>query len=105
MKSTGNSAMLVATVLVAPLPYLELRYASKHCAQFPYPLFIGLWLVAAASVLVAAPLARAALAGENVLKHPAGAGVRVAFLAVAALFWAGIVIDQWPCFAGVPNCG
>ncbi len=112
MKATLTRAMLVASALVAPLLYLELRYASRNYAQgplppvvqFPIPLFIILWLIPVVSVLVAAPLMRAAHAGQNLLDRPVALAVRVAFLLIAALLWAGIVADQWPCFMGLPNC-
>jgi hypothetical protein len=30
--------------------------------------------------------------------------LRVVFLAFIARMWIGILIDQMPCFLGVPNC-
>ena len=45
MKTTMITAMLVSTALVAPLVYLELRYALPIYTEFPYPLFAILWLL------------------------------------------------------------
>ena len=38
------------------------------------------------------------------MAHPTNLLFRVAFLALIAIIWAGILIDQLPCFLGVPNC-
>jgi hypothetical protein len=70
MKTTLIAAMLISTALVAPLVYLELRYAAQIYTQFPYTLFGILWLLAAAFVLAAAPLIRTLRAGESVLVRP-----------------------------------
>jgi hypothetical protein len=104
MKTSLITATLVSTILVAPLVYLELRYAMQNYSNFPYPLFAILWLIAAAFILAAAPVIQAVRAGESVLKRPALLVIRVVFLVLAAIFWTGIVNDQMPCFLGVPNC-
>ncbi len=102
--ATLTAAVLLPTALVAPLVCLELRYASQYSATFPYPLFLTLWLLAAVSVLVAAPLLRAVRHGHAVLAHPVVFALRVALLALAALLWVALVADQWPCFMGAPGC-
>jgi hypothetical protein len=104
MKTTIIGALLVSTALVAPLIYLELRYAKMIYSEFPYPLFATLWFVAAAFVVVAAPLIHAVRAGESVLARPVVLTARIGFLILAALFWTFLVKDQMPCFLGVPNC-
>lgn len=102
--ATLTAAVLLPTALVAPLIYLEWRYASHYYAAFPYALFLTLWLLAAVSVLVAAPLLRTVRQGRAVLAHPVAFAFRVALLALATLLWVAIVADQWPCFLGVPGC-
>ncbi|MGH9722445.1 MAG: hypothetical protein ACRD8O_19715 [Bryobacteraceae bacterium] len=104
IKTNMITATLVSTVLVAPFSYLELRYGTHNYSRFPYELFTILWLLAAAFILVAAPLVRAARARENLLGRPGLLMVRVVFLVFSALFWIGLVNDQMPCFLGVPNC-
>lgn len=104
MKSTGIIAMLVGAALVAPLVYLEFRYAMKIHSSFPFALFEMLWLVAAACVFVAAPILRVQRAGESLLGRPGVLVARVSFLVMAVLFWSGIVHDQMACFPGTPNC-
>ncbi|HXG34690.1 MAG TPA: hypothetical protein VNJ11_15095 [Bryobacteraceae bacterium] len=98
------AAVLLPTALVAPLVYLEWRYASHYYAAFPYALFLTLWLLAAVSVLVAAPLLRTVRQGRAVLAHPVTSALRVALLALATVLWVALVADQWPCFMGAPGC-
>ena len=101
---TMLSAAFASTALVLPFVYLELRNGSQNSADFPYPLFIVLWALPAASLLSAIPVVRTLRAGRNVLDRPGVLAVRVAFLILAAWFWVGLVNDQMPCFLGVPNC-
>jgi hypothetical protein len=101
MRSTAIAAALLSTGLAAPLLYLELRNGYSN---FPYPLFAVLWLVPAAFVFAAAPLARTIRAGESLLANPVVLGARVGFLLLAAFFWTAVVNDQLPCFFGAPNC-
>jgi hypothetical protein len=104
IKSNLITAALGSTLLVAPLIYLELHHAAKNYASFPYVLFAVLWLAPAAFLLTAASMLRAMRGGENVLARPAVFAISLAFLVLAAFFWAGLVNDQMPCFLGVPNC-
>jgi hypothetical protein len=104
MKNTTIVATLLSTVLVAPLAYLQLHNAKQNPWQFPYPLFAILWLVPVAFIFTAAPLIRGVQAGQSVLERPGWFLARVVFLVLAAMFWAGLVNDQMPCFLGVPNC-
>ncbi len=97
-------AMLAAAALVAPLVALEMRFGGATFSSLASPLFVLLWLVATAFAIVAAPLIRAALAGEGLLARPGVLAARVGFLVLAAGVWIVIVQDQWPCFLGVPNC-
>jgi hypothetical protein len=73
-------------------------------SDFPYPVFLVLWLVPAVSVLAVAPLIRSIRAGETVLTGPGTLVARAGVLVLLALFWALVVSDQMPCFLGVPNC-
>jgi hypothetical protein len=101
MKTTIVTAISVSTALVAPLVYLQLRYANYG---FLDPLFAVLWIVPAAFVLTAAPLVRTVRAGQSIFAHPFLLTVRLGFLVLAGFFWVILVNDQLPCFLGVPNC-
>jgi hypothetical protein len=62
------------------------------------------WLLAAAFVLMMTPIVRNQRSvGLNL------AGIfrlmpRVAIVPLIAWLWLGLVVDQMPCFLGVPNC-
>ena len=73
-------------------------------ANFPIVLFAVMWLLAMAFVMILAPVVRSARAGGGVLANPTGLLVRTAFLIPIAAFWLALVVDQMPCFLGVPNC-
>ena len=89
------TASLTSTILLAPLAFLELRYASQSYSSFPYVLFAVLWLLSFAFVITAVPLVRG--------RRGSVLG-RLAIMSVFAVLWIGIVQDQLPCFLGVPNC-
>lgn len=97
-------AVITGALLVLPFVILELTMGQKSYSGFPLPLFGILWLLPAIFTLVAASIARTVRAGESLLTHPAAFLFRIAFLAIIAIFWAGLVNDQMPCFLGVPNC-
>ena len=99
-------AALIGFILVLPLAILESLNANVTGQNAPglIVLFGLLWLLPAAFVVALAPLVRAARAGRGVAASPVNLLIRVAFLALVAVAWVGIVIDQMPCFMGVPNC-
>ena len=83
---------------VAIVPFLVMQLIARSIQEdFPVALFVSLWLVAAAFVGLALPIARRVHRGT-------GLWVRVAALGVLAWVWVSIVVDQMPCFLGVPNC-
>ena len=67
-------------------------------------LFGLLWLLPTAFLVILMPIVRNVRAGNNLMAHPIDLLLRVAFLAITAMMWGGIVVDQLPCFLGVPNC-
>lgn len=97
-------AALVGLLLVLPLIILELVNRRNFNEGFPVPLFGFLWLLPAAFVVVLVPLVRAARAGNSITANPISLLFRLTTLALIAVFWGGLLIDQLPCFLGVPNC-
>lgn len=100
-----RTAAVLSAAIVAPLLALELRHPSPGPVRIADVgvLFGVLWTLAFASVLAALPLvgeARAAgLAGR-----PFAVAARAGCVVMLAGAWLAIVVDQWPCFMGVPNC-
>jgi hypothetical protein len=95
------TAALVGSGLVIPLILLEWVNQENFLRNFPLVLFATLWALPFLSVLLW-PVA---------FRHGVRSWGGTAFKWVAAVLllffawlWFGIVIDQMPCFLGVPNC-
>lgn len=61
-------------------------------------------LVLAAFVINLVQIIRSMQAGGSITTHPANLILAVATLAVIVMVVGGIVVDQYPCWTGVPNC-
>lgn len=101
-----KSAALISLVLVLPLAILESLNNTLSSQNVPslMVLFGLLWLLTTAFIVVLKPLVQTVRGGNSVLAHPINLVVRIAFAAFLAIVWGLIVIDQFPCFLGVPNC-
>lgn len=99
-------AVIIGFVLVLPLAVLEVVFNTMNRQNAPgiLLLFGLLWLLPTAFIVVLAPIARTVRAGNGILANPVGLVCRVAFLALVAMAWGGLLVDQIPCFIGVPNC-
>jgi hypothetical protein len=95
---------IVSSLLVIPLMMFEWVNRRSYAEGFPLPLFGLMWLLPAAFVLILMPVVREARAGKVLMSNPPGLLLRAALLILIAWLWAGIVLDQIPCFLGVPNC-
>jgi hypothetical protein len=96
--------LIVSALLVMPLISMELFNRRTLREDFPFPLFGMLWLLAMAFLLILTPMVRDVRAGNPLTSTPSGLLFRVVFLAAIAFVWGSILLDQWPCFVGVPNC-
>jgi hypothetical protein len=66
---------------------------------------LGTFLLAVlACVVVRAPIVRAMRAGGSLLAHPVNLVLAVAIVSFIATLVAGVFVDQFPCWIGVPNC-
>jgi hypothetical protein len=101
-----GTAALVGLVLTLPFAVLELISTPVTAASLPglAVLFALLWLLPTAFVAIVAPVVRGARAGHGVLANPTGVLLRLPILVLIAVAWASILVDQMPCFLGVPNC-
>lgn len=99
-------AALVSFILVLPLAILESlnNTITRQKAPGLVILFGLLWLLPMVFIAILLPMVRAVRAGNPVMANPINLLLRIAFLALIAMMWGGIVIDQIPCFMGVPNC-
>ena len=99
-----KAAAVIGLILVFPFMLLEWVTRRDLPGSFPIPLFIFLWVLPVAFVVLIFPIVRTVRAGNSVTAKPLNLLLRVAFLILIAALWAGAFVDQLPCFVGVPNC-
>jgi hypothetical protein len=96
--------LLIGATLVAPFIVLQLVNRRRFHEAFPFVLFTFMSLHSLFIGLLLAPALRRLRAETTLsaltLGHWAGLSLGV-FLGYV---YAGVVIDQLPCFLGVPNC-
>ncbi|MGH9937825.1 MAG: hypothetical protein ACREAM_16390 [Blastocatellia bacterium] len=99
-------AALISFILVLPFVILESlnNTITKQNAHGLFVLFGLLWLLPTAFIVILAPIVRTVRAGNSIMANPITLLFRVAFLALIAWIWGVAIIDQLPCFLGVPNC-
>ena len=95
---------MVSSVLVLPFMILELLNRRGFHDGFPIPLFGFLWLLSFSFIVVMMPILRSLLSGNRSIPNPPGVLARTGLLMLIAWLWVGLVVDQMPCFLGVPNC-
>lgn len=94
---------LIGVLVVAPLMVLELMNRRHSPDGFPLPLFVLLWVLAAAFSFVLTSVLRDLRVGGLWPPH-AGPWLRIACLVLIVWLWVGIALDQMPCFLGAPTC-
>ena len=99
-----KSPALISFLIVLPFMILELVNRRNFNADFPFPLFIIMWLLPMLFILTGMPIIRNIRAGNSILANPVILLIRVVFLIFITWFWTALLIDQMPCFLGVPNC-
>jgi hypothetical protein len=93
---------MISLFLVLPFIILELINRRNFSTDFPLPLFGMMWLLTFSFILLLIPVARSLR--KKHLTNPLGLAAKVVLLAVIASIWVRLVVDQLPCFLGVPNC-
>ena len=99
-----RSPVIISFILVIPFMILELVNRRNFNEGFPFPLFGFLWVLPIIFIVTLAPIVQTVRAGNSVMAKPISLLLRVAFMLFIAWFWGSILIDQMPCFLGVPNC-
>lgn len=95
---------ILSLALVLPFMVLEVINRRSYHEGFPIALFALLWLLPLSFILVALPITRSPAGGAGTLAQRLGILLRVALLVLIAWLWGSLVLDQLPCFLGVPNC-
>jgi hypothetical protein len=103
LKSFGASLLISAT-LVAPFIVLQLVNRRVFHEDFPFVLFTFMSLHSLLIVLSLRPALRRLRAERSLRALGVGhwAGLLLGVLLV--FVYANVVMDQLPCFLGVPNC-
>jgi hypothetical protein len=102
---TLRNAALTGFLMVIPFVLLEAITTSGFVRSgFPLALYILLWLFAAIFVHLLAPVVQTIRAGNIAMANSLFLVLKVVLMALIAWAWIGLVIDQWPCFLGIPNC-
>lgn len=99
-----TSLVIILFVAIVPLlssPSSEvfgIRATSQFItfALFSLPIAVGM--------IAAKPIVRTLLAGGSLFAHPIHLLIVVAISLLFAVGFVSLVLDQWPCFVGVPNC-
>jgi hypothetical protein len=66
---------------------------------------LGAFLLAIAACIIArAPIVRTIRAGGSLLAHPLNLMLGVVILSFITMLVVGLIVDQFPCWIGVPNC-
>lgn len=99
-----RSPALIGLLLTIPFMIMEIVNRRGFHEGFPIPLFVIMWILPVIFILTAMPIMRNIRAGNHLMAQPLNLFVRVVVLVLVAWLWTGILIDQMPCFLGVPNC-
>ena len=96
--------LLISSTLVAPFIVLQWVNRRAFYEAFPFVLFTFMSLHSMFSVLLATPALRHLRSERNLRALKLGQWAGLVLSAVLIFAYADVVIDQLPCFLGVPNC-
>lgn len=115
-----TSALLISLVLALPFltifSFLLLNIEPPFAALLNNPnpdqpnvtgtlvVLASLLLAVAAGLVARGPIVQAMQAGEGLLTHPLNLILAIVILGFIATFVGGLIVDQFPCWMGVPNC-
>ena len=102
-KSFALSLMLGATLVV---PFFALEWVNRRAfnEEFPLMLFTFMSIHALLIGLLLAPVLQCLQAQRNLRTLKIGHWVGLLFAIFLIYGYVGVLIDQFPCFMGVPNC-
>jgi hypothetical protein len=103
LRSFGTS-LLIGSALVAPFIVLEWVNRRAFHEDFPFVLFTFMSLHSLFIVVLLTPALRRLRSEKDLGALTLGHWAGLVLSAVLMLAYANVVIDQLPCFLGVPNC-
>jgi hypothetical protein len=117
-KLTISGGLLLSVVILSLLVFLgreplerllnrsnpELVYVFGVRFVSPLIALVLFSLPIAAGILAGNPIARTLQTGGGLFAHPVNLIIVIIILFALVLGFASLVVDQWPCFIGLPNC-
>jgi hypothetical protein len=99
-------AAIISFITLLPFALLQFTFntVTRQNASDLTVLFGLLWILSMAFIVILMPVAQNIGAGNSVVARPVNLLLRVIFSALILIMWVGIIIDQLPCFLGLPNC-
>ena len=89
-------------LLNSPNPEQLYVFGVRVSSQFIAIVLLSLPVVA--GIIAGRPIVNTLRAGGSLFAHPINLIIVVFMSATFAIGFASFIIDQWPCFIGVPNC-
>ena len=99
-----RSPAIIGLLFVIPFMIMEVVNTQNFNAVFNIPLFGIMWLLPTIFIVILVPIVRNIRTGNSLIANPISLLISVIFLMLIALMWTGLLMDQMPCFLGVPNC-
>jgi uncharacterized membrane protein len=96
--------VIIGSIVVLPFLLLELINRRAFNEDFPLTLFTTLWLLPVIFLFILLPLIQKVRAGENIFANPFHLVLSGSLLILIAWIWVSTILDQMPCFLGVPLC-
>ena len=105
MLSAGNLTVAPLGGLALTAPFLVLQVVNKAPLEnIPAALFAVLWLLPTVFIATLLPIVKSVRGERGAKAHPVTILLGGIVLVIVAAMWGGLVVDQMPCFLGVPNC-
>ena len=95
---------LIGLLFVIPFMIMEAVNTQNINAIFNVPLFGFMWLLPTIFVVILMPIVRDLRAGNSLMASPLSLVISVTLLVLIGFMWTSLLMDQMPCFLGVPNC-
>jgi len=99
-----KAPVLISSILVIPFMVMEVVNRRSFNEGFPIPLFVFMWVLPMLFIVTLMPIVRNVRTGNSLIVRPVSLLIRVVILVFIAWMWTSILIDQMPCFLGIPNC-
>lgn len=100
----NRTSLFAGVVLVAPFAVLELVNRRAYHEEFPFTLFALMSLHSLLIVLLLTVALRRLRTDGSLRALGPGHWAGIFFGVLLIVVYANVVMDQFPCFLGVPNC-